>query len=52
MAKKKPVKIILKFTNDSTTEKPKKGKGKPPKKSGPSGCDSPRNHGGASKLKP
>jgi hypothetical protein len=36
---KKPVKIILKFNNDSTSGKPKKGKGKPPKKSGPSEGD-------------
>ena len=47
---KKPVKIILKFSNDSTTSKGK-GKGKP-KKSGPGGSNSSRNHGGAAKLKP
>lgn len=52
---KKPVKIILKFSNDSTTkEKPKKGKSKKgkSKKSGPSGSDSHRNSSGAAKLKP
>jgi hypothetical protein len=35
---KKPVKIILKFSNNSTPMK-EKGKKKPPKKSGPSEGD-------------
>ena len=53
MMPKKPVKIILKFSNDSTTkDKPKKGKGKDkPKKSGPSGS-SDRESNGPRKLKP
>lgn len=52
---KKPVKIILKFSNDSTTskEKTKKGKSKgKPKKSGPSGEGSSRGNGGPKKLRP
>ena len=45
---KKPVKIIIKFSNDSTS-----GKGKDkPKKSGPSNGDSPRKSNGARKLRP
>ncbi|MCK5602190.1 hypothetical protein KAR91_09985 [Candidatus Pacearchaeota archaeon] len=48
---KKPVKIILKFSNDSTTSKGKKGKDSP-KKSGPSDSDSARNHTGPKKLRP
>ncbi len=50
---KKPVKIILKFSNDSTTSKGKgrKGKGKS-KGSGPSNSDSARNHTGPKKLRP
>lgn len=46
---KKPVKIILKFSNDSTTSKGK-GKGKP-KKSGPSNTESSRANGGPRKLR-
>jgi hypothetical protein len=47
---KKPVKIILKFSNDSTTEKPKKGK--PPKKSGPSEGDKNGGSKPPKKLRP
>ncbi len=47
MAKKKSTKIIIKFSNDSTT----KGK-KNPKKSGPGGSNSHRNSSGPAKLKP
>jgi hypothetical protein len=44
---KKPTKIIIKFSNDSTTkEKPKK-----PKKSGPSNTDGRKANGGPRKLR-
>lgn len=48
---KKPTKIIIKFSNDSTANKDKKGKGKP-KKSGPSNTESSRANGGTRKLRP
>jgi hypothetical protein len=46
---KKPVKIILKFSNDSTSGKPKKGK---PKKSGPSEGDKNGDSKPPRKLRP
>jgi hypothetical protein len=48
---KKPVKIILKFSNDSTSGKPKKGKGKP-RKSGPSEGDKNGDSKPPRKLRP
>lgn len=48
---KKPVKIILKFSNDSTTSKDKKGEGKG-KGGGPNSNDSQRGARGPKKLRP